>query len=174
MKTAISGFLLALFCVALVSAQTFQVEGTVGVQSGTCDVDIDTQENLPTVGLGTVTPDYNTQDGSGLYVYCTWQLTTPSDEDGQTLIPMNAGDTCPSVQQSTTYEYGDTAYNAVVTSVDVTYNNGWQFGNPQILDQVEITHNACYPSPDPSFVQSIVAFILNWMCNTFPFFSWCA
>jgi len=86
---------------------------------------------------------------------------------------MNSGDKCPNTLQAMKLKYGNNTYTAAITTVELNYNNGWQFGNPVVVNQTSQTYKACYESPSQDFIAQVVAFILNWLCGVFHF-SWCA
>lgn len=159
-------FLSVMLMSSVAIADTFQVGGSTG---GECDYDVGEVVNLPQISTDVI-PDYFWGDGDATLLYCSWET---SDGQGQSLMPMNTGDLCPTPMQTMELEYGDNIYMAVITSVDANIVEGnWQFGNAQVLNQTQQTYNACYEEPDPGFIASVVAFILNWLCSVFSF-SWC-
>jgi len=164
-------FLVMIAMSSLVMAETFEAGGVVSSSGGGgCEYNVGTIADLPRLSTDVV-PDYiGADDGYLLYLYCSWET---SDGQGESLIPMNAGDMCPYEGQVMELEYGDNTYTAVITTIEANYDEGWQFGNPQIVNQTEQVYNACYPEPDAGFVSSVVAFILNWLCGLFSF-GWCA
>ena len=156
------------------AADVFQFGGSTG--GGGCEYNVGDTIQLPQISTPTVA-DYDTSDGHGYYMYCIYEAR---DGNGNVVYsdttPMTGGenDSCPKEQLSMDLTYGDNTWNVVISGISMNYvADGWRPSSPEVLANLSETYNACYPAPSPDFVEALVSALMSFICDLFPFFSFC-
>ena len=167
---------LALIMPIALAVDIFQFGGSTGEGGGECEYTVGDTIQLPQINTSTVA-DYDTTDGHGYYMYCIYEA---KDGNGNVvysnMTPMTGGenDSCPKEQLSMNLTYGDNTWNVVISGIGMNYvGNGWQPGSPEVLANLSETYNACYPAPSPDFIEALVSALMSFICDLFPFFSFC-
>jgi len=119
--------------------------------------------------------DFDYSDGEVKYVYCNYEFDSPDDDkDIYGMIPLSENQKCigggiDDEDIKVILVEGTSTLNLVISKVGATYVNGtWIPGEAVIIDSLNEEYSTII-EPDEGIFRTIMMFLLDKICEIYPF-----